>query len=128
MRTRMLCLVLVCLGSIACSGSDVEGDVLMTASQTFGPQDLTVSVGDAVVFANDSKETHTVTAYEDEVPEGEYFASGGFGSEEEARGNIADGLIDPGETFEATFDTPGTYEYFCFPHETNGMTGTITVE
>ena len=57
-----------------------------------------------------------------------YFASGGFDSEEDARANLSDGLIDPDETFEVTFDEPGTYDYFCIPHEGSGMKGTIIVE
>jgi plastocyanin len=26
-----------------------------------------------------------------------------------------------------TFDVPGTYQYFCIPHEMAGMTGTVVV-
>jgi plastocyanin len=37
------------------------------------------------------------------------------------------GDINPGQTFTHTFDTPGTYKYFCIPHEVAGMTGTIVV-
>jgi len=33
-----------------------------------------------------------------------------------------------GETFEVTFETPGTYPYYCMPHRALGMTGTIIVE
>ena len=58
----------------------------------------------------------------------EYFASGGADSEEAARDLIADSLIAEGETYELTLDEPGTYEYFCVPHEDSGMTGTIVVE
>ena len=32
-----------------------------------------------------------------------------------------------GETFSFTFDEPGTYTYFCGPHEDQGMVGTVTV-
>jgi hypothetical protein len=32
-----------------------------------------------------------------------------------------------GESFSYTFDEPGTYEYFCIPHEDLGMVGTVTV-
>jgi plastocyanin len=100
----------------------------MVNGQRFDPETLTVSVGDTVTFANRSSETHTVTAYEDKIPAGaEYFASGGFSSEAEATGNLSQGLIDPDETFEVTFDTPGTYGYFCIPHVGSGMTGEIVV-
>ncbi|PSP69167.1 halocyanin, partial [Halobacteriales archaeon QH_9_66_26] len=32
-----------------------------------------------------------------------------------------------GETFEVTFDVPGTYDYFCIPHERAGMQDEFTV-
>jgi plastocyanin len=69
-----------------------------------------------------------VTAFEESLPEGgDYFASGGFSSEEEARDEIGDGLMKEGDTFEVTFEVPGTYRYVCLPHESEGMTGTVVV-
>jgi plastocyanin len=118
----------------ACGGGGGGGgagpdEVQMVDGQRFDPQDLAVSVGDSVTFVNGSSETHTVTAYEDELPEGaEYFASGGFTSEKDARSNLSEGLIDPGETYQVTFDKPGTYGYFCLPHEASGMIGSIEVK
>jgi plastocyanin len=38
------------------------------------------------------------------------------------------GLLNAGETFEFTFNTPGTYSYHCQPHRAAGMTGTIIVQ
>ena len=32
-----------------------------------------------------------------------------------------------GGTFSFTFDEPGTYDYFCIPHEDLGMVGSVTV-
>ena len=49
-------------------------------------------------------------------------------SEEEARDNLADALVGQEGTYEVTFDEPGTYEYFCIPHEQQGMRGTVEVE
>ena len=101
---------------------------MMTASQKFEPSELTVAVGEEVSFANDSKEAHTVTAYEGDLGEGAaYFASGGFGSEEEARSDLSGGLIDPGDVYTVSFEEPGTYRYFCIPHESVGMVGTVVV-
>ena len=103
--------------------------VEMTDAQRFDPAEITVEAGQTIEFTNDSSELHTVTAYEGELPPGaDYFASGGFSSEEEARANLSEGLIDPGDTFEVTLDTPGRYAYFCIPHESQDMTGSITVE
>jgi halocyanin-like protein len=35
---------------------------------------------------------------------------------------------DKGHTFEHTFDTTGTYKYFCSPHKSMGMKGVVVVE
>ncbi len=37
-------------------------------------------------------------------------------------------LIDEGATFEHTFDSSGTYLYYCNPHKTMGMKGAVVVE
>jgi plastocyanin len=101
----------------------------MVPGHRFDPETITVSVGDAVTWRVRTDEPHSVTAYEESLPEGaEYFASGGFSSEEDARANVADGLLREGDSFEVTFQTAGTYEYFCIPHESDGMTGTVVVE
>lgn len=101
----------------------------MTDAHTFEPSTSTVPAGSTVTFSNDSSEAHTVTAYEDEIPEDAvYFASGGFPSEEQARDRLSKGLIGEGRSFEVTLEEPGTYEYFCIPHEGDGMKGTIVVE
>ena len=36
-------------------------------------------------------------------------------------------LSEEGATFEHTFETTGTYDYFCIPHKTLGMVGRIVV-
>lgn len=119
-------------GSIAgCSGGDGGGatTVEMTDDLVFDPDTLTVTVGDTVVWENVGSARHTVTAYEDRIPDdAEYFASGGFGSEQAARDSPREGLVEGDESYEHTFETPGSYEYFCIPHEAAGMTGSIDVE
>jgi plastocyanin len=106
----------------------------MNDELAFVPETLTVSVGDTVTWENVGSIGHSVTAYEDELPEGaEYFASGGFDSEQAAKDAYAPGDTDAGdipggESWEYTFETAGTYEYFCIPHEQAGMVGTIEVE
>ena len=39
------------------------------------------------------------------------------------------GMIEGGSggTFSFTFEEPGTYDYFCIPHESMGMIGSVTV-
>jgi plastocyanin len=95
----------------------------------FDPSTITINAGETVTWVSESDESHTVTAYGDEIPEdATYFASGGASNEEEARDSLSEGLLESGDTFEVTFDRPGTYEYYCIPHESEGMKGTIVVE
>ena len=106
----------------------------MTDNLTFDPEDVTVSVGDAVRWENVGTVGHSVTAYADEIPaDAEYFASGGFDTEADARneyaaGDESGGDVPEGESYGHTFDVAGTYEYFCIPHEMSGMVGEVTVE
>ncbi|MFC7156763.1 plastocyanin/azurin family copper-binding protein [Halomarina halobia] len=117
------------------SGSDGNGGgggtqtVEMTDELTFEPKEIEVSAGTTVVWENVGSVGHTVTAYEDEIPEdAAYFASGDFDSEQAAEDGYPDqGNITEGGTYEHTFETSGTYEYYCIPHEMNGMVGTVTV-
>lgn len=138
MRRRRILATLgsaVVAGTAGCTavgtwGSDVDGDVGMTAV-AFEPATITVAPDEEVVWYNNSARSHSITAYEDGIPEGaDYFATGGYDSERAAR-EAWDGLngaIQTGETFAHTFELPGTYSYFCIPHERAGMVGRVVVE
>ncbi|MFC7081048.1 plastocyanin/azurin family copper-binding protein [Halorussus caseinilyticus] len=100
----------------------------MTDGLVFDPEETTVAPGTTVVWENVGSVGHSVTAYEDEIPdEAQYFASGGFDSEEAARSAYPDGDIAGGETYQHTLEVEGTYGYFCIPHETAGMVAELTV-
>jgi plastocyanin len=99
--------------------------------ESFQPREITISVGEAVVWKNTSSRAHSVTAYEDALPDGaDYFATGGFDSEAAARDawDGKHGAITSGQQFGHTFEVPGKYPYFCIPHEKAGMVGTVVVE
>ncbi|MBO4248134.1 halocyanin [Halomicrobium sp. IBSBa] len=117
-----------CLGGLTESG---DYDVGMT-SNAFDPAEITVAAGDTVVWRNTSSHAHSVTAYEDAIPDGaDYFASGGFDDEPSARDgwtNATDGSLYQGDTYSHTFEVAGRYRYFCIPHERGGMIGTVVVE
>jgi plastocyanin len=115
-----------------CAGMNAkQGDVQMRAV-AFDPPEFTVSVGDTVTWYNASSRAHTVTAYENAIPEqATYFASGGYETENAARKAWRDELgggVTSGETYSHTFEVPGEYQYVCIPHEQGGMVGTIVVE
>jgi plastocyanin len=107
------------------SGTTVE----MTDELVFEPETVRISTSDTIQWRNTGSVEHTVTAREKELPKGAaYFASGGFESERVAQSNLDGGLLAPDERYEHTFETPGTYAYYCIPHEGTGMTGTVHVE
>jgi plastocyanin len=121
-------------GDGAGGGGGATHTVEMTDGLVFEPESLTVAPGDTVVWENVGSIGHSVTGYEDEIPDGAaYFASGGFDSEQAARdaysaGNPDSGDVPGGESYEHTFETEGEYGYFCIPHEQAGMVASVTVE
>jgi plastocyanin len=97
----------------------------------FEPAELTISQGETVAWKHAAGEPHSVTAYEEDIPsDAEYWASGGFDSEEAARTGWENGkgAIASGQSYVHTFETAGTHEYVCIPHEAAGMVGTVIVE
>jgi halocyanin-like protein len=75
----------------------------------FGPAAVEVSEGTTVVWEWTGKGSlHNVVA-----------DNGDFESEQ---------TQEEGFTFERTFDSAGTYKYYCTPHEAMGMKGAIVVE
>jgi plastocyanin len=125
--TRLAAIALVALA--ACSGGGEADGVTITAAQAFDPPTITIGIGGTVTWDNASSEQHTVTAVEDALPPGAgYFASGGAESEDEANAEVSAGFLGPGDSYTHTFDAPGTYRYYCIPHEESGMTGMVVVE
>jgi plastocyanin len=116
-------------GAAGRSGSEADHDVGMSNVE-FLPAEVTVDPGTTVVWKNTSSSQHTVTAYGAAIPgNADYFASGGFSSQVAAEDAWVDGEggIVQSDTYEHTFEVPGTYEYYCIPHETAGMRGTVVV-
>ena len=74
----------------------------------FVPKDITVKAGTTITWTNSDQVPHTVTK------------EGGPGADFDS------GNVDPGGTFEQTFDEPGKIDYECEIHP--GQTGTITVQ
>ena len=112
-------------------GGSGDADVEMVKN-AYVPETFEATVGEPVVWVNNGSRGHTVTAYEDGLPDGaEYWASGGFESEAAAREGFwqegGEGTVRSGETWSYTFETPGTHAYFCVPHERAGMVGTVVV-
>jgi plastocyanin len=131
---------LLLAGSVAgCSGLSIDGDegptspsertVEMTDGLEFEPREVSVTVGDTVVWETVGSVAHSVTAYEADLPDGAaYFASGEFETEAAAREAYpSGGSVGQDEAYSHTFETAGEFPYFCIPHEA-GMRGTVIVE
>jgi plastocyanin len=72
---------------------------------SFAPNVVTVHPGDHVVFKNQDDLPHSVV-----IPDMK----------------VKSALLDTDSTYEAAFDKPGTYKYFCGIHPM--MTGTVIVK
>ena len=81
------------------------------------PNKITVAKGETIEFVNNKAFPHNVVFDEDNVPSG---VNADAISHE-------DYLNGPGEKVTNKFDTPGTYGYYCEPHQGAGMQGTIVV-
>ncbi len=88
----------------------------------FDPETLTIKEGETVKWVNNSLFKHTVTCDSSKVKKLE-----NVGLPKKAK-EWDSGDIKPNESFIHTFNIPGTYKYFCIPHERMGMVGTIIVE
>jgi plastocyanin len=72
----------------------------------YNPDPVTISVGQSVTWTNEDSAPHTATAQDRDV--------------------LQSGTLNQGDSYTQTFDTPGTYEYFCEFH--SNMKGVIIVE
>jgi plastocyanin len=107
--------------SASTSAAPMAATVTMSDALRFEPATLTVARGATVTWRNSSATMHTVT---DDPGKAANKADAALPSGAQPWDS---GNIDPGQTFQHTFDTPGTYKYFCTPHEAAGMVATITV-
>lgn len=90
------------------SAEDATSDAVQVdmVDLAYSPDTVTISAGESVTWTNNDSVAHSVTA--------------------KNRDALQSGTIQPGETFTQTFDTPGTYEYFCEFHA--NMSGVVVVE
>jgi plastocyanin len=118
-------------GCVSSGSSQPEDYDVGMGAIDFRPVRLRVPPGTEVVWKNTNSRTHTVTAYEETIPDGaSYFASGGYDSQAaavEAYNNALEGGIPSTQTYSHTFEVPGEYGYFCVPHRDADMAGVIEV-
>ena len=75
----------------------------------FEPSTVTISTGDSVKFVNNKLAPHNAV-FE--------------GHEELSHPDLA---FAPGESWQETFNSAGTYDYYCEPHRGAGMVGKVVV-
>ena len=99
------------LSTLTTSGSGVQVSILPNSSINesspgYSPDVIHVVIGvnNTVTWTNNDQTTHTVTAID---------------------GTFDSGLLQPGQMFVETFDSPGTYQYHCQIHP--WMNGTVIV-
>lgn len=102
-------------------GGDADVIIDMTAELTYSPAAATARVGETVRWVNRSNVPHTVTADPDLAANAQSTLL------PEGAAPFDSGLIDAGGSYAHTFTVPGTYRYFCRPHEGAGMIATIVV-
>lgn len=120
--TRLLATLLILslastfvLSSGTAQTETTDVDALGAPDYAFEPEEVTITVGTTVRWVNQG-EFHTVTST-DSNELGERAPNGMFDED----------LAEEGDMFNFTFEEPGTYEYYCKPHDTLNMIGTIIV-
>lgn len=105
-------------GLAASHGEVVEIELVETgnsdAPYAFDPGEVTIEAGTTVRWVHTHDVFHTITSTDSL-------------DEKQANGQFDETMSSEGDTFEFTFEEPGTYHYFCKPHS-GFMFGTITVE
>lgn len=107
---------------LAQSGDEPAAVVGMTSTLEFDPDTVRVQVGETVRWENSSIIVHTVTGDPEKATKDESVVL------PKGASPFHSGNLDPKASFEHTFQTPGTYRYFCIPHEGTSMYGTVVVE
>ncbi len=86
--------------------ASVSGDIQVSIAQMrFEPAEVQITAGDTVTWRNSGAAPHTVTG---------------------SNGGPSSGTLRNSQMFSHTFDTAGTYEYYCAIHP--GMTGKVVVQ
>lgn len=79
-----------------------------TGEDFFSPNSVVISVGDRVRWVNKGEVVHTTTSGTRPIGNG-----------------LWNEVLNPGASYTRTFDTPGTFTYFCVIHV--GQSGKVTV-
>ena len=102
--------VFLIMGVSSVNASTVEVKLGTDAGMlAFEPSSVTINSGDSVKFVNNKLAPHNAVF---------------DGNDELSHPDLA---FAPGESWERTFSTAGTYDFYCEPHRGAGMVGKIVV-
>ncbi|WP_222919218.1 plastocyanin/azurin family copper-binding protein [Natrinema sp. SYSU A 869] len=93
--------------------------VSMDDGDHFDPHVVRIERGGSVSWTNESG-SHSATAYHSANGKPQL-------APEEATAWDSGVISEQGAAFDHTFETEGVYHYFCTPHETGGMIGSVIV-
>ena len=94
--------------SPSAAGGGAKGASVTIKGFAFGPGSVTISKGQSVTFANNDSTTHTVSSGTAPTKDGKF-----------------DKELAGGSETTITFDSAGTFNYFCNIHQS--MKGTVVV-
>lgn len=104
-RLLLLVVVVVLITAVPASANSPDANFrVRIVDFAFRPRVIMGNVGDTVIWKNFGGDSHTSTS---------------------TTGVWDSGTLDPGETFAHTFDTAGSFRYFCEPHPF--MTGRVII-
>ena len=88
----------------------------------YAPEKVSIKAGESVRWENDGETVHSVStaAANAQNPKDAAMPKGAA--------SFDSGFIPPGGDYSYTFTVPGTYRYFCLPHEKAGMVGVVVVK
>ena len=107
MRSKLFQLIVLAAALVLITSSPGQPQSSVTIdiqNFAFSPASITIPVGTTITWTNKDSTPHTVTG-----------RNGAFNS----------GSLGRGQTFQFTFNTPGTFDYFCSIHPS--MTATVIV-
>jgi plastocyanin len=98
--------------------------VVMVDRATFAPGAISVPAGATVIWRNEDRLVHTVTA----APELRTDTFQLVGGLPDGADPFDSGDVFAGQTWAHTFTAPGQYVYYCRYHANEQMFGTLVVE
>ena len=100
-----------------------------SSGYSFKPSITTIKVGQSVKFVTVSGGPHNVTFDPQDIPDGAAATLDQNMPRQQAK--LTGPLVpNPNDSYVITFKgaKPGAYKYYCLPHQSLGMQGTINVE